>query len=199
MKTVKFIPNLEVGTIDATIVAEEGSIVLLRTNNKFWVAAFDEDVYRLIEHSIPKEWKLLILLFVALDNGWKPFGYFQDLFQITHKRCLFKIAIIENNIVYFRPVWNISFNEMSISLNDLVTNWEQEESSFIEALVWADTVPIINLTYNFEIIAASSFTDSLSCDWKSNAAVSLRLMWNLKSTSERLQWLFDTFKHLLPP
>lgn len=127
------------------------------------------------------EEKLKILLEVAVGNGWKPYSYFIDLFEINRFQCKFEIAVIEDNQVYFRPIWDISFDEMSISLNDLVTNWEEGEISFIDALVNAHKI-----IKPFEHIG----NPYIECSW------------NLKEgkprpISKRLDWLFETFNHLL--
>jgi hypothetical protein len=125
------------------------------------------------------------LLMVAQTNGWKPYGYFIDLFQITNDKCLFEIAVIEDNTVYFRPVWNMSFDEMSISLNDLVTNFEPNEVSFIDALI---KTPFHIVSDEYKLKGAKDIyvpKDRFISYWHSTP------------TSVRINVLFDTFNHLL--
>lgn len=71
-----------------------------------------------------------------------------------------------------------------ISINDLVTNWEKDEVSFIEALCKEDN-------------SLSSYRRQ-DLQWKI-----VRKLWDTfedgepRPTSQRLEWLFNTFSHLL--
>jgi hypothetical protein len=111
------------------------------------------------------EEKLLKLLQVAVENGWEDKKDLLNNFE----------SIVDNIYLY---VDDIDFVGTLHSLNDLITNWEESEISFIESLCKNQTWKYLN--------------------WKEQ-----RKLWDTfedgepRPTSERLDWLFDTFKHLL--
>lgn len=66
---------------------------------------------------------------------------------------------------------------VSYSLNDLILNWEKDKTSFTDALA-----------------KASKDFDTTSC---AKFSMSVMQSWILQRTSQRLDWLFKTFEHLL--
>jgi hypothetical protein len=76
---------------------------------------------------------------------------------------------------------NVSENK---SLNDLVSNWEEGEVSFIEALCKAG--------YTDEMIDLPIFYGG-----QQSVELCLLYSWIKKPTSQRLTFLFGTLKHLL--
>jgi hypothetical protein len=106
--------------------------------------------------------KLLKLLEIAVDNGWKDKKDLLNQFE----------SIVDNISLY---VDDVDFVGTLHSLNDLVTNWEEDEVSFIEALCEASNLEDVFSTHpNF-----------------------YRTIWIEIPTSQRLDWLFETFNHLL--
>lgn len=117
------------------------------------------------------EEKLLQLLAVAQENGWNMSSWTEFIQPVD------KIEVRKDYVLFFLFPMN---NKVIVkkSLNDLVTNFEKGEVSFIEAL-WQTT------DYYNELLGR--FTD----------VEMIRLTWTLKPTSQRLDWLFETFNHLL--
>lgn len=113
------------------------------------------------------EEKLLKLLQIAVENGWE--NYYTEPNTDT--------IIIRNEMVSVKGC-------DKFSLNDLVTNFEEGEVSFIEALCREDN-------------ALSTYRRQ-DLQWKV-----VRKLWDTfedgepRPTSERLNWLFETFEHLL--
>jgi hypothetical protein len=81
-------------------------------------------------------------------------------------------------------------NDELFSLNDLITNWEEGEISFIEALC--------KTIYHCPAFKRLC-DDEYDCGGKYllQEADSYRIEWILKPTSQRLNFLFETFKHLI--
>ena len=114
------------------------------------------------------EEKLKQLLQIAVENGWKTNNTFYD-------------NIIKYNLSVFIDSGCLTIeteDSSQKSLNDLVTNFEEGEISFIEAL------------WQVSDIDKGIFTHF-------NSVESVRFNWVNLPTSQRLDWLFDTFKHLL--
>lgn len=135
-----------------------------------------------------KEEKLLILLQIAVENGWKDENDFQYMLTFEH-------TIIKNQFIFEDG----DCGGHLYSLNDLVINFEEGEISFIEALCIA-TQPIVQ-SYYYEYKEFRCREDEwiYSKDYKE-----IEQMWswdsminNRRYTSQRLEWLFETFNHLL--
>ena len=120
------------------------------------------------------EEKLLKLLQVAVENGWKnDFVKYEDCQYLQHNTSL----ILEN--------YRGGEDYRQVSLNDLVCNWEEGEISFIDSLCRAVSLTNINAIMILETLTIKI------------AAERMRSKWCSIPTSQRLDWLFDTFKHLL--
>ena len=120
------------------------------------------------------EEKLLILLQVAVENGWEDENDIEYMLTFEH-------TIIKNQFIFEDG----DYGGHLYSINDLVTNFEEGEVSFIEALCNAndmvDDWHCGNETYHcyFDLFV------NLIRDYSSTP------------TSKRLEWLFETFNHLL--
>lgn len=127
-----------------------------------------------------KEEKLTILLQIAVKNGWNEGTL--SMFIYTPSKITFEVI---NNKLYITENKDV----LHYSLNDLVTNFEPDEVSFIEALLLST-----------ETISNSCFDDKILKLIKLNI-FSLKdicvFQWDYKPTSQRLNWLFETFNHLL--
>lgn len=126
------------------------------------------------------EEKLKKLLQIAVENGANlklPFAYIEKHFDTLN------VEIVSCKL-YYNNYTNPRKREKT-SLNDLVTNFEKGEVSFVEALCDKNINQKMNISnlyfYNSELSLVEA----------------VRLEWNLKPTSQRLDWLFETFKHLL--
>ena len=130
------------------------------------------------------EEKLKVLLLKAMENGWVGYIY---------SKCLNK-ALCSNNInLYNQPNMLELRNEEGVySLNDLVTNWEEGEVSFIEAL--CETAWDTNLFEEFGVSRPKFSDEENSCIKLLTSKI--REGW-LIPTSQRLDYLFKTFNHLL--
>lgn len=130
------------------------------------------------------EEKLLKLLQIAVENGWKN--------HINLDQTFLNLS----NILQLEMIVWTNYGDISYSINDLVCNWEKDKVSFIGALC--------------KKIDHNNFSNSKKNDYQNyeyifgkcqtfgrNIVETVRLSWNLKPTSERLNWLFDTFNHLL--
>lgn len=131
------------------------------------------------------EEKLKQLLTVAYNNGWEFFHKLHNLVIVD----TIKITNLYNNFYYQgidviieHPDCNY---KSEISLNDLVTNFEPNEIGFVEALC--------NKNINKEM----NISDLYFYSSELSLVEAVRLEWNLQPTSQRLEWLFKTFEHLL--
>ena len=88
--------------------------------------------------------------------------------------CLANYATIEDLTIVLR----IGYQKEQISLNDLVLDFEKDEMSFIEALYGKKDILRND-------VATATESQMFRCNWV------------LKPTSKRLDFLFETFKHLL--
>jgi hypothetical protein len=118
------------------------------------------------------EEKLKRLLEVAVENGWEDKKDLLNNFE----------SIVDNIYLY---IDDIDFVGTLHSLNDLVCNWEEGEISFIDAISYG-------MTYDMD--DNDPFDRS---EPKPIPSYWFREMWCNIPTSQRLNWLFDTFKHLL--
>lgn len=85
-----------------------------------------------------------------------------------------RIEIFPNTLI-LETFWKYDSLVLEHSLNDLVLNWEEGQISFIKALI---------KTSNIE-------------DLSSTSPQFYQTIWVQKPTSQRLEYLFTTFKHLL--
>lgn len=126
--------------------------------------------------------KLSILLQIAINNGWTTSGnsIYLNLDHITPH-----ITSIDNNLYCFYI--NILDKEASFSMDSIVNSNRPEYISFIQALCNANPEAVANFR-----------------DFNNSAVENIVFLWNFTAyqgkqrlTSERLNFLFDTFKHLL--
>ena len=110
------------------------------------------------------EINLLKLLKIAVENGCK-----------IENECMLNFYKLNSNLLCFYR--DANSNTEYFSLNDLISNWEKNEISFIDALSKASK--------DFDITSCAKFP------------MSVRQQWIFKPTSQRLDWLFETFSHLL--
>jgi hypothetical protein len=115
------------------------------------------------------EQKLSRLLSLARKNGYKGYNYFFSSREYKPKIDVKKCEISWEQPSGYDDIYII------IPLNDVVTNFEEDEVSFIEGLC-----------------KASKLEDVISTHPQF-----YRTIWIEKPTSQRLYWLFETFKHLL--
>lgn len=125
------------------------------------------------------EQKLLQLLQIAVENGW------EDKQDLTNCISDGYYTLIPNTLFLFDDNHDVG---VTISLNDLITNWEKDEVSFLEALCKASNLTRIDLK-NGRGLITSSFDKQI--------VPYVREGWNLETTSERLDWLFRIFKNLI--
>ena len=141
------------------------------------------------------ELKLLKLLQIAVENGW------EDKEDLTNGVSDGYYTLIPNTVFLFDDNHDVG---VIISLNDLVINFEYEQTCFLKAIVNAseksnkgllekqeDLVRFEDLEL-WENVEKSWTTKRVYCKLKQDYKLEGR------PTSERLQWLFDTFSHLLP-
>jgi hypothetical protein len=124
------------------------------------------------------EEKLKQLLQIACKNGWTPNVMYKAI--IADDCDEYEIC---NNCVCTSTFFTIGSVLKGVeSLNDLVTNWEVGEVSFIDALCnYSEMGELYDTTgMHKQIIKGWLFDDKF----------------NLRPTSERLEWLFKIFKHL---
>jgi hypothetical protein len=119
------------------------------------------------------EEKLKRLLQVAVENGWEN--------HIDLDPCFLNLSNISQLKII---VWS-NYGDINYSLNDLITNWEEGEISFIDSLCRAVSLTNINAIMILETLNVKI------------AAERMRSKWCNIPTSQRLDWLFGTFKHLL--
>jgi hypothetical protein len=131
------------------------------------------------------EEKLKRLLEVAVENRWKALSW--DCYAVYYDEDLDKV-IIDETLFYSVSSKSLLLhckgNKFS-SINDLVTNFEEGELSFIEALC---KLP-------FQVVSE---------EYKSKGAKDIYVPkdrfineWHSTPTSERLNVLFNSFNHLL--
>lgn len=122
------------------------------------------------------EQKLVKMLRIAINNGWKDKNDLSNIMEDGY------YTLRYDTVFLFDDNHDI---QVAASLNDLVTNFVKGEVSFIEALCNRN----INDGMNIDVLYFYRSEVSL--------VEAVRLEWNLKPTNERLEWLFQTFNHLL--
>ncbi len=149
-----------------------------------------------MENKTPEE-KLAKLFQIAAENGC---SYDPTFLDISDKDSWYELSTKEC-VIYdsFYDPW------MKYSINDIVLNWEEGDVSFFEALCKA-TKTI--LSYSDYQQWSSSIITNMNIDFKHEE---LEFLWNFevelkndgihkiikRPTFKKLEWLFETFKHLL--
>lgn len=125
--------------------------------------------------------KLIILLQKAVENGfYKSYCIDQYNNNVSIKSVSKKWLMIE----YETNEWE--------SLNDIVTNFEPDEVSFTEALC-LETIKDIKFEGASEsYLDVKRTSKKLIKEWSWDCDLD-----DIRPTSQRLDWLFETFKHLL--
>ncbi len=132
------------------------------------------------------EEKLKKLLEVAKTNDWNKITYEIQSIQIKD---------------YFVQFGTWSGDYYWFSLNDLVTNFEEGEVSFIEALcktIYSQTF----LPYDYIGLHKNPIEEQYDRVFRMKDSFldfsqQVRLHWIMLPTSQRLPFLFDTFNHLI--
>ena len=140
------------------------------------------------------EQKLQKLLQIAVENGW-----YSDIYNEIKNG---KYKLYSNQAHWFSSI------EGLISINDLVTNFEEGQISFIEALYNASKFD--SDKEFFESNLGREITEAIdeSCLTNFTEQHILVHRWNFyfdneykiecrRPTSQRLDWLLRTFEHLL--
>lgn len=121
------------------------------------------------------EQKLLKLLQIAVENGWK-----NELYQIH---------IMKHEFALFSQILQLHHNEENfeclVSLNDLILDWEYDNLGFISGLLQ-------KTDKDFRDIYLDMMTGH-----SGNILTNFHIRWISLPTSQRLNFLFETFKHLL--
>lgn len=149
--------------------------------------------------------KLLKLLQIAVQNGWKAPNQIRDWLQVGNDSygcdSLNACTISIKSGAF--PDFSLRTGFATIPLNDLVTNFEYEEKCFIKQLVVAsekihknvlekqDDITQFEDLDLWENVVKSWTTKRYYCRFKQDYKLEGR------PTSKRLDWLFETFKHLL--
>lgn len=143
------------------------------------------------------EEKLKKLLRVASENGWTAdyisYNIINNIYDNFSVRTDF---IIGRTFLPDNPTPVKDF----LSLNDLVCNWEEGEVSFIEALCKASK-SLSNSHYNNWInnlyvnINFRFLHQQVEFLWEWEVDIDGKI--DKKPSSQKLDWLFETFKHLL--
>lgn len=129
-----------------------------------------------------KEEKFKKLLDIAVNNGF-------DIEGLPHllKCCLeYSFKLTEFNQIESLPL------SCSSSLNDLIIDFEDDKISFIDALCDNKTIK----TNPNNLIVDNTGTLQIYVPAKNHAQL-VQFQWIMEPTSKRLDWLFETFKHLL--
>jgi hypothetical protein len=135
------------------------------------------------------EQKLLELLRISVENGYIIEGlkYPSSMMERFWNTATIYIGV--NGISIEGNLTDISYSKKHFtichSLNDLVTNFEEGEVSFIEALCNAS-----KHIDNFKV-------DNICREHNITRDFAVRYQWVFTPTSYRLDFLFDTFSHLL--
>lgn len=114
------------------------------------------------------EWKLRKLVEIAKENGWDHHDYL-GIYNALGCGYLYGLTI------------SLGSYEREYSVNDLVLDFEENEISFIQILY--KELSKRNISYSNK---PGCYVDE-----------SFRLDWVLLPTSKRLEFLFETFSHLL--
>lgn len=114
---------------------------------------------------------------VALDNGWKP--------RVTGVRSILAFDRIDADLFIYG--WNRGSWRWHESLDQIVGRWEPSEISFIEAIAFG-------MKYEPGEDDPFDRTEPQQIPYSY-----FRDMWVNHPTSQRLEWLFNTFRHHLRP
>lgn len=138
------------------------------------------------------EEKLLKLLQIAKDNGW-------DVDKLPH---LAKCAIMFNPTLESNFIVSKCFTGTYFSLNDLVTNFKEGEVSFIKALCNYSVKNFGGFLEQQEIVWFKNLElwEQVVISWSTKKEFSRfekDFVYSIRPTSQRLDWLFKTFNHLL--
>lgn len=129
------------------------------------------------------EEKLRVLLQIAVENGWEDELDFQYNLSFSN-------SIVKNKYIFEDCGGSGELH----SINDLVTNWERDEVSFIEALcrglIDNYNFDSFNLIFNSGREVWINKAEDLTCDI-------VREYWSNVPTSQRLEELFKIFKTLI--
>lgn len=134
------------------------------------------------------EEKLKRLLEVAIENGWEDTENISIVFNSSHfiRSCEINTR---SCLVVYEFAGHTGFSGIhQVSINDLVTNFEKSKTSFIEALCEANLQAFAN--YSFPLFPVPKLNSK-------DVTTNLMMYWISRPTSQRLEWLFDTFAHLL--
>lgn len=141
-----------------------------------------------------QEEKLFKLLQVAVKNGFEfdvlKYPKLMLFAKLLNGTCKLEHTVIKNTDVWYWYSPSLSQFMFEGCLDYLVNLWEENEISFIESLCKT----IIHCPY-YDIIGNDEFEPRNI--QKLQEADSYRIEWTLKPTSQRLNWLFETFNHLL--
>lgn len=139
------------------------------------------------------EEKLKKLLEIAVENGW------EDEFDFQYTLS-FDSSIIKNKYIFEDCGGKGELH----SLNDLVTNWEEGEVSFIEALCrhsHKHFKGVLEKTEDLVWLEGMDIWEQLISSWNTKKEYygyrNVDYRYSIRPTSQRLEWLFETFKHLL--
>jgi hypothetical protein len=131
------------------------------------------------------EQKLLKLLNIAVDNGWKDENRFIDLIEVWE-------GYIENNCLQTK----YNDNEM-YSLDDLVTRFDEKSTNFTLALFYANPSKawdkITDEVTSF-YIEGMNCSQTIILNWTTQKVSD---KYTTRPSNDRLAWLFDLFSHLL--
>lgn len=123
--------------------------------------------------------QIKFLLSLAIDNGYKGL----DKYEIDGIREAYGTHL--NNCEQWEEY-------RFYSLNDIVLEFEGEGVSFIDALLQCDKD--VDFTHNF---LSDFYCDDFHDTKHLNHAESIRVLYALKPSSERLDFILETFKNLL--
>lgn len=135
------------------------------------------------------EEKLKKLLEVACNNGWNKITY-----EIQSIR-------IKDYFVQF-GTWSGDYHWFS--LNDLVTNFEPNEISFVEALCKHSDKHfkgVLEKTEDLVWFEGMEMWEQIVTSWTTKKEYygyrNVDYRYSIRPTSQRLEWLYQTFNHLL--
>jgi hypothetical protein len=134
------------------------------------------------------------LVSVATENGWC--NWLPKDYEIDTNHCVAYPSKIDTGIDAIIMATE-NTNDVEYSINDIILNYEDNETSFIEAL--CKNVKNTFVTNTNTIVSSNVSESNLHKTYFPVANLQQYYMfsWASLPTSQRLNWLFDTFKHLL--
>jgi hypothetical protein len=135
------------------------------------------------------EEKLKTLLQVAFENGWK-----------IEDECMLNFYKLNKLLCFYR---NSGSHTEYFSISEIVTSFEEDEISFIDALCIASSdYQLPQSDGDGFAIGERSKQDSSLIEWSNTYKVIyavewIRIQWALTPDSQKLSKLFEIFKHLL--